>query len=76
MHIPERRRPWTPLSDDELRKANRAQTRNLMATAAPQDLQDLLPILVETDRKAQAAARRAADELAECLLQLNERGAA
>lgn len=71
MHFRDARQTWTPT---DLHRANDAQRRQLLAAAPPQDLQDLLPILVENDRLARIAAKKAEDELAECLLQLQERG--
>lgn len=65
------RESWTPT---DLSAANLAQRRQYLSAAPPQDLQDLLPILVENDRLARIAAKKAEDELADCLLAINEGG--
>lgn len=65
------RESWTPT---DLSAANLAQRRQLLSAAPIADLNDLLPILIENDRLARIAAKKAEVELADCLLAINEAG--
>lgn len=58
----------------DLQSANDAQRANLLREAPVRDLDDLIAILDQRARDAEATALRAREELAEALLAKQEKG--
>lgn len=63
-----RRSAQATFTPTDLREANLQQRRNLLAQAAPKDIEELIPILDQRVREAKAAYDKAMEELADALL--------